>query len=244
MALLDRLQFALDAIYPPRCLACGGVVSTDGGLCGPCFRDTAFIGETICDCCGTPLPGEARGETLYCDTCLEAPPPWSHGRAAFVYRDAGRRMVLALKHGDRQEIAQPAARWMAAKVQNIVSAETLIAPVPLHWRRMVRRRYNQSALLARALAREVGATPCLDLLHRVRATPSLDGLGRVDRSDTVAEAFQVHPRRLGLIADRPVLLVDDVMTTGSTLAACTLACIEAGSGPVSVAVLARVAKEP
>ena len=108
---------------------------------------------------------------------------------------------------------------------------------------MLKRRYNQSALLARALARETQADCCLDLLQRHRHTRSLDGLSRAERQRAVDGAIRINPKRVTLLEGRPVLLVDDVMTTGATLAACTRACLTEGSGPVCVATLARVAKE-
>lgn len=237
------LQTAVSLIYPPRCLGCGGLVDADFGLCGTCWRDTGFIGGTVCDACGVPLPGGGDLASPHCDACLATPRPWVQGRAALIYRDIGRRLVLALKHGDRQEIARPAARWLAQAAQDILPEEALIAPVPLHWLRLLKRRYNQSALLAKALAGQTGHSWCPDLLQRTRHTPSLDGLSRAERFSVLQEAIRVHPRRRHRIMRRPVILVDDVFTSGATLTACTDACIAAGSGPVFVLALARVAKE-
>ncbi len=160
-----------------------------------------------------------------------------------LYRDTGRKLVLALKHGDRQEIARPAGLWLASAVKELLRETTLIAPVPLHWQRMIKRRYNQSALLAKVLAARVDRPMCPDLLQRIKRTRSLDGLGRGEREETLENAIRVHPRRRLRLSGRPILLVDDVMTSGATLAACTRACQDAGSGPVSVVTLARVAKD-
>lgn len=234
----------MDAIYPARCLGCGEVVDSDFGLCGHCWRDTAFIGGTVCDACGAPLPGTEAGEDPLCDYCLETPRPWERGRAAVLYQDTGRKLVLSLKHGDRQEIARPAGLWMANAIRDVVPDQTLIAPVPLHWLRMIKRRYNQSALLARALADRLEMPCCLDLLQRVRRTRSLEGLNREERRKTLENAIRVHPRRRHRLAGRPVLIVDDVMTSGATLAAATRACRAAGSGSVYIVTLARVAKAP
>ena len=242
MSILGGLQIVRETLYPARCLGCGGLVSSDFGLCATCWRDTAFLGGSVCDGCGIPLPEAPadRGDALRCDRCLADPPPWVQGRAALLYGETGRKLVLALKHGDRMEIAQPAALWMAQAVRELVPPNTVILPVPLHWRRMIRRRYNQSALLARALGAQLNLPVALDALQRVRATSSLDGMTRAERAATVADVVRVAPRRRHRIVARPVLLVDDVMTTGATLAVCTRACQSAGSGPVRVVTLARV----
>lgn len=242
MSALHRLQTAVSFVYPPRCLSCGTVVDSNFGLCGTCWRDTGFIGGAICDACGVPLPGEAAPE-LSCDTCLGTPRPWDQGRAAFLYKDIGRKLVLALKHGDRQEIARPAALWMAAALKDILPLHTLVIPVPLHWTRLLKRRYNQSALLSAALADHMGLGHCPDVLTRPRRTPSLDGMSKHTRFEVLANAIKIHPSRKHRIAARPVLLVDDVMTSGATLMAATNACLAAGSGPVRIVTLARVDKD-
>lgn len=243
MTLSGGIQTALSAIYPARCLTCGSVVDSDFGLCGPCWRDTSFIGGTVCDCCGVPLPGTDGGDTPHCDSCLTAPRPWVQGRAALLYRETGRKLVLALKHGDRQEIAKPAALWMANAVRETLEDNTLIVPIPLHWLRMIKRRYNQSALLVKALGAQMNRPICLDLLQRTKRTQSLDGLGRVERHEVLRDAISVHPKRRHMLIGRPILLVDDVMTSGATLQAATLALQEAGSGSVRIVTLARVAKD-
>ncbi len=243
MMLSQGFQTALSFIYPARCLTCGTTVDSDFGLCGPCWRDTAFVGATACDSCGVPLPGVDASGSLHCDGCLAMPKLWVQGRAALVYRDTGRKLVLALKHGDRQEIARPASLWMANAVQDIIPENTLIAPVPLHWMRMFKRRYNQSALLAKGLSVRLGHAWCADLLIRLRRTRPLDGMGGNERHTMLENAIQVHPKRRHRLAGRPILLVDDVMTSGATLTAATKACLDAGSGPVRVVTLARVAKD-
>lgn len=239
----QRFQTAVSLIYPPRCLTCGGTVESDFGLCGSCWRDAHFIGGTICDGCGVPLPGSDTNEEAHCDACLMAPRLWVQGRAALTYKGSGRKLVLGLKHGDRQEIAGPAARWMAQAIKGLLPENALIVPIPLHWMRLLKRRYNQSALLAKALARETGLAWSPDLLIRYRRTTSLDGLGREERYAAVDNAIKVHPKRRHQIIGRPVLLVDDVMTSGATLTAATQALLREGSGPVRVVTLARAIKD-
>ena len=242
--LIRGIQTALATIYPAQCLSCGSLVDSDFGLCGSCWRDTAFIGGTVCDGCGVPLPSADGSENLQCDECLTHPRAWAQGRAAVLYNETGRKLVLAFKHGDRQEIAKPAALWMANALGDIVEENSLVVPVPLHWMRMLKRRYNQSALLAQALADQMSLMCGPDVLHRHRPTRSLDGLGRHERQETVQNAIRVNNKFRHQVMARPILLVDDVLTTGATLTAATQALQQAGSGRVRVVTLARVAKTP
>jgi predicted amidophosphoribosyltransferase len=190
-----------------------------------------------------PLPGEDTGNPEHCDECLTIARPWSQGRAALLYQGNGRQMVLALKHGDRLDLARPASQWLHRAAKPILRNDLLVAPIPLHWLRLIKRRYNQSAMLSAGLARLAMLDHCPDLLQRRRYTPSQEGRDRNARFANIADALRVHPRHLGRVAGRHVLLVDDVMTSGATLAAGAEACVAAGAISVSVLVLARVAKD-
>lgn len=237
------LQSVIRAIYPAQCIACDELTEAEFGLCAACWRDTPFISGLVCDACGTPLPGDEGGDPVHCDDCMVVARPWSRGRAAFGYGATGRRLVLALKHGDRTDLAQAAGRWLARAAGPLVQADTVVVPVPLHWTRLLRRRYNQAALLAHAVARAIDRPCAPDALLRTRRTQSLDGHGREARFKVLQGAMAVHPKRGGLIAGKSVLLVDDVMTSGATFAAATEACRAAGATQVCVLVLARVAKD-
>jgi len=237
------MQAALHLIYPPQCLTCGEIVTSDFGLCGPCWRETPFVTGLVCDLCGVPLPGSDDGHPVHCDDCLTIARPWSRGRAALLYRDNARHLVLALKHGDRLDLAHPAAGWMYRAAQPILLPGMLVAPVPLHWLRLIRRRFNQSALLSRGVARLARLDHCPDLLVRPRFTGSQDGRDRDGRFSNMSGAVAVHRRRAHWVEGRHVLLVDDVMTSGATLAACAEVCVAAGATGVSILVLARVAKD-
>ena len=236
-------QAALHLIYPPQCLTCGALVTTDFGLCGPCWRETPFIVGLVCDQCGVPLPGEDSGKPEHCDDCLTIARPWSRGRAALLYKDNARSLVLALKHGDRLDLARPAVKWMLRAAAPILEPGMLVAPIPLHWMRLFRRRYNQSALLSRAIAKSADLYHCPDLLIRRRATGTQDGRGRDARFANMSNALALHPKRAARAEGRHILLIDDVMTSGATLAAAAEACVAGGASAVSVVTLARVAKD-
>ena len=238
------LQTVLHSIYPPRCISCKTRVDGDFGLCGPCWRETPFLPAACCNHCGIGLPGLQDSEMdALCDECLTHARPWARGRAALAYRDNGRKLVLALKHGDRHDIIRPAGIWMARAAEPLLRPGMLVLPVPLHWLRMLKRRFNQSALLARAVARETGLAYAPDVLVRPRATQTLGGLGYEMRYRTMQGAIVVQERRRYRLAGRPVLLVDDVMTSGATLAAAAQACLEAGARDVNILVLARAGRD-
>jgi ComF family protein len=219
------------------------MVDSDFGLCGSCWRDTQFIGGVICDGCGTPLIGDDTDGALHCDDCIKIERAWQHGRAALLYKDNGRRIVLALKHGDRQDVVGPASKWMAAVARDIIKPKMLVVPVPLHWSRLLKRRFNQAALLAQGVAGQLDLAWCPDALQRLRRTRTLDGMGRDERFAHLQGVIKAHPRRRRRMIGRSVLLVDDVMTSGATLAAATEACLAGGAVDVSVLTLARVAKD-
>lgn len=237
------LQAALQVIYPPQCLSCAAPVASDFGLCADCWRETPFVAGLACDQCGIPLPGGEAGEVAQCDDCIAIARPWDRGRAALVYRDNGRRLVLALKHGDRMDLARPAGGWMLKAARPILQPGMLVVPVPLHWLRLFRRRFNQAALLSGAVARGAGLDHCPDALVRQRNTGSQDGKTRDSRFANLVDAFAVPRRRMARVEGRDILLVDDVMTSGATFAAATGALVSAGARSVNILCLARVAKD-
>ncbi len=230
----------VDTIFPPRCIACTEATETPQGLCAACWRDTAFIAGTACVKCGVPMMGESGPEDV-CESCLRHPPAWDSGAAAMLYSGAGRRMVLQLKHGDRLDTVPRLAAWMAGAGSDLVARADVIAPVPLHWRRLIRRRYNQSAELGRALGRISGRPMVADLLVRRRMTTPQEGMTRTARAANQEGAFGVNPRHAGRVAGRSVLLIDDVLTSGATLSNCADTLRAAGAARIDVLVLARVA---
>lgn len=235
----------LDVLLPPRCLACEAEVAEQGTLCPACFGSVAAITAPFCARCGVPFAhagqaAEAGKARLLCTPCRDRPPAFRQARAALRYDGGAKRLILPFKHGDRTDLARPLARQMARAGADLVARADVIVPVPAHWRRLVARRYDQAALLARALGVVTGRPVVPDMLRRSRATPPLGAKGAAERAVTVAGAFAVPRRGAALLPGRRVLLVDDVMTSGATVNACAAVLLEAGAAAVDVLALARV----
>ncbi len=237
---LRRSAFAaLDLLLPPRCLACVVIVSTPGAVCPGCWRGLRFISAPMCGICGFPFDYDLGPGTL-CGECVRRAPPFGRARAVLRYDDGSRDLVIAFKHRDRTDAAPAYGAWMARAGAELLDDADVLVPVPLHRLRLIQRRFNQSALLAHALASRSGVACAPDALIRVRPTPSQGRLTRAQRRRNVQGAFKA--RRAGAMEGRRILLVDDVLTTGATAAACARALLGAGAASVDVLTLARVVR--
>lgn len=236
---LTRITAAiLDAVLPPQCPSCGAIVTHVGTLCTPCWTALSFIEDPMCRVCGLPFPCTTDPESL-CAACARKAPPWDRARSVLVYDDASRRLILSFKNGDRTEAAPLFARWMIRAAGPLLDDGPLLVPVPLHWTRLFTRRYNQAALLAHAIGRSANLAVVPDLLVRRKRTHRLGKLGAVARAAVVKDAIMVKPARLERARGRRVVLIDDVLTTGSTTSACCRALAAAGITACDVLTLAR-----
>jgi len=231
----------LDLLLPPHCAGCQGPVEVPGQLCAECFAHIGFVTDPCCRRCGLPLESEAAGGAgRTCQTCRQHPPPWRRARAALLYDDKARSLILRLKHGGAEENAALLARHMARAGAALLAEADVLVPVPLHRWRLLRRGYNQSALLARYVARSAKKPLCLDALTRLRPTASLGGLSAQERASVMADVIAAKPARRTHIHGRRVLLIDDVLTSGATAGACTRALLDAGAASIDVLVACRV----
>jgi ComF family protein len=228
------LNAVLDLILPPQMLD-GGPRPMTSGLSAEAWGRIRFIEAPLCDGCGLPSEYETG---LRCAACTAQPRAFDRARAACFYDEASRELILQFKHADRLDLAPLFCSWLRRAAPELLAEADAIVPVPLHRGRILRRRYNQAAELARPLARSSGATYLPDVLRRSRDTGSQAGKTGSGRRRNVQGAFKVaDPRR---IAGKRVLIVDDVMTTGATVEACARTLKRAGAAGVDVAVLARV----
>lgn len=242
LAVRAALGRTLDLLLPPRCIGSGKIVDAPGMLDAGFWTELAFVSAPACDCCGLPFSfGVAEGSL--CAACIDTPPDFDRARAAVVYNDASRQLILDFKYGDKTHAVRSFLPWMLRAGTALLPETDMILPVPLHARRLWQRRFNQSALLAQALGR-AAQIPCLpDGMTRKRHTPPQKGLSRSERHSNVRGAFAISPRHAQAIKGKRVMIVDDVFTSGATLNECARILKRGGAAQVFVLTLARVTRE-
>ena len=223
-------------MLPPRCLACGATVDDVDALCGRCWAAITFFAPPWCAVCGLPFALPV-GEAAICGDCARQQPSWDRARSVLRYDRHSRRLVLMLKHADQTHLAGAFGRWMHRAGNDVLAGSDMLIPVPLHWTRLFGRRFNQAALLAKAIQRAGGPPLAADWLVRRRRTPSQGTLGPLARARNVRGAFAL--RRGRDVRGKRVVLIDDVLTTGATAEECARVLRRAGAEYVGVLVLAR-----
>jgi ComF family protein len=237
--LRGAFRFALDTALPPLCAACRMPLGDGAGLCAECWAKLHFIEPPYCARLGIPFTYDP-GPGLLSMEAIANPPAYDRARAAVRYDDIARELVHRLKYGDRLDLAPMMGGWMARAGRELTAGADALMPVPLHWRRLWARRFNQSAALAHAVSSLSGVPVLLDTLKRVRATPQQVGLDKSERAANVQGAFRVAPDKKAEVAGRRLILVDDVLTSGATVDTCARALLRAGAAQVDVLVFARV----
>ena len=229
----------LDLFYPPTCLDCHAPVATSDALCPRCFGRLRPITAPFCPRLGIPFQHDPGPGALSAEAIAD-PPPFERSRSAVLYNEVARAIVSRMKYGDRPELAGFCARLMHRAGHELWGDDAVLVPVPLNRWRLLSRRYNQSTELARALGRLTGIAVEPSLVRRHRNTRQQVGLTRDARHRNVAGAFRAHPDLITRLKGSRVILVDDVITTGSTIAAITRTLTKAGVDKVDVISFARV----
>ncbi len=228
----------LDTVFPPHGFDDDTSARQGVGLAAEGWAGIRFLDGEGCAMCARPFVSDIYsglhfGEGALCTACQEKPFPFARARAACLYSDASRDIILRFKHGDRLDLVPMLVRWLERAAGDLIRDAEVVVPVPLHPLRLLKRRYNQAAELARPLARNAGLAFLPEALKRTRMTAPQ---GSRDRHANVRGAFAASGKGF---QGRRVLLVDDVMTTGATARACAETLLGAGATCVDVAVLAR-----
>jgi len=236
----SALRRVLDLALPPLCPACREPV--DGrGLCAGCWSKLSFITRPYCERLGTPFVYDP-GPGILSMEAIADPPGYNRARAAVRFDEISRALVHALKYGDRLDLAPMMGRWISQAGREVLADADALVPVPLHWRRLWARRFNQSAMLAAAISRQTRVPVAAGALKRVKPTAQQVGLSRTERAANVQGAFRVPDEGKAAVTGRRLVLIDDVLTSGATVDGCARALLRAGAANVDVLVFARVAE--
>lgn len=231
-----RLVF--DVALPRRCPSCREPLD-DEGLCPDCWTRLSFIAPLYCERLGIPFTYDP-GPGILSMEAITDPPAYQRARAAVRYDDVARALVHAFKYGDRLDLAPMMGRWIAAVGRELLADADALVSVPLHWRRLWARRFNQSAPLAMAIGQRSGVPVSHSALKRVKATAQQVGLSEAERMANMQGAFRVPEDGKREVAGRRLVLVDEVLTSGATVNCCARPLLRAGAAQVDVLVFARV----
>ncbi|MGB6892607.1 MAG: ComF family protein [Xanthobacteraceae bacterium] len=234
------LRTALDLALPPLCPACREPVEGQA-LCPACWSKLSFITRPYCERLGIPFVYDP-GPGILSMEAIADPPAYQRARAAVRFDEISRALVHALKYSDRLDLAPMMGRWISHAGRELLAEADALVPVPLHWRRLWTRRFNQSAMLAAAISAQSGVPIATGVLKRVKPTAQQVGLSRTKRAANVHGAFRVPPEARGAVAGRRLVLVDDVLTSGAKVEGCARALLRAGAANVDVLIFARVAE--
>ena len=242
-AITDHIRILatklVDGILPAQCISCFQFTSQPGRLCADCWNELSFIDHPLCDVTGIPFAFDP-GEGIISARALAQPPAWHRARAAVEFNDMSRKLIHALKYYDRHEVVAMMGQSMTRAGRELLAEADFVIPVPLHPLRLWQRRFNQSAALARFIAQETGIGYQADILKRLRSTRQQVGLSSSQRRNNVKDAFTIQEDNTGKLFGAKVVLVDDVVTTGATVGACSRILLDAGCQQVDVLTFALV----
>lgn len=239
MLTKNILSHITTMLFPYRCISCSEIVHEKTGLCSSCWPKIEFLSEPWCKVCGTPTDGVLL-EDGQCYACFNHPPSYEQYRSAMYYDDASKDFILRFKHADQTYLSGLFAEWMVHAGSDICRRATVIIPVPLFWTRLFKRQYNQAGLLANKISQRTKIKVCQDAL--IRTKPSGDAhAGYQERFQNIKGAFKINPKRLNLIQNQNIVIIDDVCASGSTIKEC-VKILKPIASSVSVLTLARVHK--
>lgn len=237
--MLSFIHLFFDLILPPRCFGCGEEVTEHHALCIPCWKACTFLSSPWCNACGWPFPYAPSGQTL-CLSCHRQSPLFTQCRSALAYQEGSRGFILKFKQGDATWLAPGLSQLMMRAGQDILSQTDVLVPVPLHWKRLFWRQYNQAFLLSQQITRRTHIPTRTDLIKRCSSTRKQGHQSRKQRYENVRGAFAVPAGQEAFLQGKRLTLIDDVLTTGATLNECARVLLGAGAKEVRALTLARV----
>jgi ComF family protein len=238
----EAWRVALGLLYPPTCITCQAAAGEPHALCAACWSSIRFIERPFCERLGTPFAVDL-GQPLLSPAAIADPPVFGRARAVAEYDGTASLLVHRLKYNDRLELARAMGGMMVRAGAELLADADVIVPVPLHRWRLWWRRFNQAMALARVVSSE-SCVPCDPfLLERVKRTRRQVGLTKAQRQDNLQGAFRVPIAAKAGLKGKRVLLVDDVLTTGSTANAASRALLRGGAASVDILAFARVVQE-
>ncbi|MBN8827685.1 MAG: ComF family protein [Sphingobacteriia bacterium] len=228
---------AIDIIFPPKCLFCQKIILDHLTICSDCFKEIEFVGKNKCKRCAVPLKYD-YGEEIECARCIESSPVYNKLHAIFYYGDYLKEAVHKFKYTDKTSYSKFFSTYMVRSISNEFKNFDYLTYVPLHYLKIIKRKYNQSNLLARNVSRLINM-PVIHALKRVKNTVPQNNLKYTERQINVKDVFVFNKKISNKIKGKNILLIDDVVTTGSTVNECAKILIEAGANSVSVLCIAR-----
>jgi len=219
----------VNTVLPAQCISCFQFTDEPGNLCMDCWSQLSFIDQPLCDHMGTPFAFDP-GEGVLSTRALARPAEWMRARAAVEFNDMARKLIHALKYYDRHEVSGLMSRTMSRAGRDLLTDADMVIPVPLYALRLWQRRFNQSGALAKNIAENAGVSYRADILKRCRSTRQQVGLKGAARRDNVKGAFAIDAGHGEALYGAKVVLVDDVITTGATVGACSQVLLNAGCG--------------
>lgn len=233
----------LDFLLPPRCIVSGKEVSNQGMIAPDIWAKLDFITDPFCQTCGFPFEFDTGSGMHLCGSCIQKKPPYDSARAALKYNDVSRDMILGFKHGDQMHAVLAFMPWLKAAGQDMLMNADYLIPVPLHRWRLIKRRYNQAAIIAQRLGKETDIPVLVDALGRTRNTPTQGYLKANERFKNVRKAFDMDPKYADRLKGKNIILIDDVLTTGATIKECTKVLRKAKVNRIDVLTVARVVRD-
>lgn len=234
-----NIDFFKDMLFPSRCVVCECLLDSEG-LCSDCWSKIRWISEQKCRICSQPFTVEIDSVDSVCAQCLSKPPNFDKAVSVFVYDDFSKKIVLKFKHSDATYLAEILSKLMFRSAILEIESSDLIIPVPIHFMKRLKQKYNQSELLAQKISKISGVKCEPRILKKIKQTSPQEGLSGIQRRKNVIGSFGIDDTYKYLLKDKRILLIDDVFTTGSTVDECSKILKKHTAKEVIVLTLARV----